>query len=272
MARYQLRGKTALVTGASSGIGRELARGLAARGADVMVAALPAEAGALDDLAAELRREHGVEAWPLTVDLAQKDGPRQLHAQAAAIRPELDVLVNNAGVISYGPFHQTPLEKNELLLHVNARAYMATMALFLPRMARRGQGRVLNVCSASAFQPTPHHAVYGATKAFVLMLSEGARQELAGSGVKVCALCPSYVDTPLLRGEGFPKKLRWYAIGGLASPESIAEAGLRTIEKGRAVFIPGIQNKLVHLLMPRLLPRRLLPLISTVALKGSDRA
>ncbi len=270
MARYDLKAKTALVTGAGSGIGKEIARALAAKGANVIAAALPAEAGALDELAAELSKNHGVSVWPLTGDLSAPEGPRELYNQVGGITPRLDILVNNAGVISYGFFDQAPLEKSELMLAVNARAYMALMALFLPQMKAAGQGRVLNVCSASAFQPTPHHTVYGATKAFVQMLSEGVRQELSGTGVKVCTLNPSYVNTPLLKGEGFPQKLRWYSIGGLADPACIGSAAVRTIEKGKAVHIPGLQNKFVHLFLPRLTPRRLMPLISIIALKGSE--
>lgn len=270
MARYDLKAKTALITGAGSGIGKEITRALAAKGANVIVMALPAEAGALGDLAAELRQKHGVEAWPLTGDLSKPEGPRELYNQVGGITPHLDILVNNAGVISYGYFAETSLEKCELQVDVNARAYMAMMALFIPQMKAAGTGRVLNVCSASAFQPTPHHTVYGATKAFVQMLSEGVRQELSGSGVKVCTLNPSYVNTPLLKGEGFPQKLRWYSIGGLADPASIARAAVRAIEKGKAVYVPGPQNKFVHLFLPRLMPRRLMPLISIIALKGSE--
>ena len=156
MARYDLKAKTALVTGAGSGIGKdEIARALAAKGANVIAAALPAEAGALDELAAELGQNHGVSVWPLTGDLSAPEGPRELYNQVGGITPRLDILVNNAGVISYGFFAETPLEKNELLLNVNIRAYMALMALFVPQMKAAGQGRVLNVCSASAFQPTP---------------------------------------------------------------------------------------------------------------------
>lgn len=270
MARYDLKAKTALVTGAGSGIGREIARALAAKGANVIAMALPAEAGVLEALAAELNQNHGVEAWPLTGDLSTPEGPRELYKQVGGITPRLDILVNNAGVLFYGFFDETELAKSEMILQVNAQAYMALMALFLPQMKAAGTGRVLNVCSASAFQPTPHHTVYGATKAFVQMLSEGVRQELSGTGVKVCTLNPSYVNTPLLKGEDMPGKLRWYSIGGLADPASIAQAAARTIEKGKAVNIPGLQNKIVHLLLPRIMPRRLMPLISIIALKGSD--
>jgi short-subunit dehydrogenase len=241
---------------------------LAKRGARLALGALPAEAGILDAFAAELTRDFGVVVRLFPVDLSEPDGPHRLYQAVRADIGDLDILVNNAGVIVYGDFHRQSWEKLDRLLAVNLRAYTRLMHLALPDMTARGRGWILNVVSASAFSPTPHHALYGATKAAVQALSDAVRMEIRGSGVGITTLNPAYVDTPLLKGEGFPKKLPWYRLSGLANAAWVAEKGLDAMEKGRALCTPGLRNYLSIAVLPRFTPRFLLHEIAYRVLKG----
>lgn len=267
MGTYRLTGKYVLITGASSGIGKALSRCFAAEGAHCVLNALPSEADALGEWSAELCGRYGVQTWAIPVDLSEPQGPRRLYEATTTRVPHLDILVNNAGIMVYGLFHEIPVERMDKLMQVNSRAYLWLMRLVLPDMIRRGQGRILNVSSVSAFQPTAHHAVYGASKSFVQNLSEAVRQDLRGTGIVVCTLNPSYTDTPMLHAADFPKKLRWYAVSGLSDPDRIAEKGVQALIKGKPVYIPGLRNRIVHSLVPRLFSRRLAGYISYQALK-----
>lgn len=264
---YSVKDKFVLVTGASSGIGREMARCLAEQGAHCVLGALPHEEQVLRGWCSEIQNRFRVHAWPVPIDLGQDGGPVRLHARVTELVPHLDVLVNNAGIMAYGNFHETPLEKHLDLVNVNARAYMSLMRLFLPQMIERGQGRILNVSSAGAFQPTPHHSVYGATKVFVQNLSEAVSQEVKGTGVKICTFNPSYTDTPLLKGDDFPRKLWWYQVSGMSDPATIAEQAVEAIKRGQPVYIPGWRNRVIHGLLPRFLPRKALNFVSYHVLK-----
>ncbi|MFH1138082.1 MAG: SDR family oxidoreductase [Pseudomonadota bacterium] len=268
MKQFDLRGRYCLVTGAASGIGLELARALAGEGAHLVLVDLPGARERLESLAEELRRGRGVEAAVITRDLALDDGPREVYEQARALNVPVDVLVNNAGLMAYGLFHDIPLEKSERLVKVNVTAYLALMRLFLPDMIARGRGRVLNVCSVAAFQATAFHAVYGAAKAFVQSLSEGVREELRGTGVVLSTLNPAYTNTPMLQSEGFPKKLWWYSISGLGSPQEAARAGVKVLKTGKSYYIPGKKHWVVHVLAPRLFPRRIISGLSYYVLRS----
>ena len=268
MGGYSLKDKYVLVTGASSGIGKEMSRAFAAEGAHCVLGALPSEMEMIGVRAAELRRDFGVKTWTAPFDLSEKYGPEQVYGRVLSAVPHLDVLVNNAGMMIYGNFHETDAERLERLFLVNARAYMVLMRLFLPHMVARRQGTILNISSVSAFQPCAHHALYGATKAFIQSLSEAIARELQGTGVRVCTLNPSYTDTPMLKGDDFPKKLWWYYISGLSNPAAIARHGVRAVKRGKMMYVPGIRNRIIHLLLPRLLPKRLAGFISYFVLQS----
>ncbi|MBN1534344.1 MAG: SDR family NAD(P)-dependent oxidoreductase [Spirochaetes bacterium] len=269
MKQYDVRGKRVLITGASSGIGQQLSHCFAREGAVLFLGCHPGEKRVLADWAGELRACYGSTVSIFPVDLSTKSGPDRLYRQVVKRAKRLDVLVNNAGLMAYGNFHEIPMERQEVMLMVNLRAYSRLMHRALADMMSRGEGRILNVSSVSAFQPTAHHAVYGAAKAFIQSLSEAVDTEIAGSGVVVCTLNPSYTDTPLLRGEGFPRRIRWYRISGLNSPERIAEKGFRAFRRGRRIYIPGLRNALIHSFLPRILPRRLSNAIAYFVLKGA---
>jgi short-subunit dehydrogenase len=267
MKTYDIAGKAVLITGASSGIGKALSSCFAEEGARLFLGCHPSEKAALESWMKELRAHFGVLARGFPIDLAADGAPERLYRAVVKNSGRLDVLVNNAGVMAYGNFHELDLERQRRILRVNAEAYLELMHLALRDMTAAGAGRVLNVGSVSAFQPSAHHAVYGATKAFVQGLSEAVNQELRGTGVTVCTLCPSYTDTPLLKGEGFPKRLLWYSVSGLADPETIARKGVRAFKRGKPVYIPGLRNWFIHAVLQRFVPRRLAGALSRRVLK-----
>lgn len=256
MGCYSLKDRHVLITGASSGIGKELSRCFAEEGAHCVLAALPSEEETLLEWVAEIRERFGVKAWPVLVDLAEDDGPERVSESVGRLVPHLDVLVNNAGVLTYGSFHEVSLARSDNLVLVNVRAYMCLMRLFLPDMISRGEGRILNVSSAAALRATAHIAVYGATKAFVQSLSEAVRQEVKGSGVVVCTLNPNFTATSMLRGHDFPEKLWAYLIAGVSDPATIARKGVNALKRGKSLYMPGLRNRLLMGVGPRILPRR----------------
>lgn len=246
---------TAVVTGASEGIGRELARALAAEGHDLVLVARSPDR--LQALASELTADHGISARVLAADLRSEGAPQAVERAVgkAGGRP-VDTLVNSAGLGTFGPFAETPLERSLDLVRLNVTALTALTGLFLPAMLERGRGRILNVASTAAFQPGPWMAVYYATKAYVLHFSEAIAEELHDTGVTVTTLCPGPTRTE------FQERARMENSGllrgwGMMDAASVARAAVRGTLKGRRIVVPGVLNRL-GLLGPRLLPRRLL--------------
>lgn len=263
-----LNDKTVLITGASSGIGRELARCFAMEGARLIMTSLPAEKEVLGNWAATLRKQYRIQVDTLTEDLSHAGGPENLYRRATQITTAIDVLVNNAGIMAFGVFHELSLESQEKLVAVNLRAYMALMRLFLPEMIRRGDGTIFNVSSVSAFVPTPRHSVYGATKAFVQSLSEAVHEEVNSTGVRIFTLNPGYSDTPLLRGQGFPEKLRFYRFGGKSDPAVIARKGVTAFKNGKQVYIPERRLWFLFMVLNRFAPRRLISRMSNLMVRA----
>jgi hypothetical protein len=269
MSAIALKDKKVLITGASSGIGRELARCFAMEKAHLIIASLPSEKKTLEAWAQTLRREYGVQIQALVEDLAPSDGPEKLYRQVTALHSGIDVLVNNAGIMAFGLFHQLSLESQERIVAVNLRAYMLLMRLFLPDMIRAGTGSIFNVSSVSAFVPTPRHAVYGATKAFIQSLSEAVQEEIKGTGVRTFTLNPGYTDTPLLRVQGFPEKLRFYSFGGKSAPTVIARKGVDAFKRGKRVYIPGVHLWFLFMVLNRFAPRQWINRISELMVKAA---
>lgn len=223
---------TALVTGASSGIGLELVRLLAADGHDVVCVAR--SAARLDELVAELGG-----ARALVADLADPDAA----AKVASEVPEVDVLVNNAGIGDYGPFAEADTAKTIGMIQLNVTSLTELTRAYLPGMLERGQGRVLNVASTAAFQPGPLMATYYATKAYVLSFSEAVAEEVRGTGVTVTALCPGPTASGFQAGaEMEASKL----VKGRSLPTAaeVAAFGHRAMLGGKVVAVPGVKNKL----------------------------
>ncbi len=249
--------KTALVTGASSGIGAELARIHAEHGGDLVVVARRRER--LDEIKTELEKTHGITVHVLAKDLTQADAPRRIHDELQAQGIAIDYLINNAGFGHLGFFHEQEWARNEAMIQLNILALSALTRILLPAMIERRSGRILNVASMAGFVPGPRHAVYYASKAYVISLSEALANELAGTGVTVTVLCPGPVDTEFTR-QAEMKGVR--LLERMASARSVAEAGYNAMLKGKTVIVPGLFSKItIHGLL-RLSPRWLTTSIS----------
>lgn len=242
--------QTALVTGASSGIGRELARGLARRGHTVILVA-PVESE-LQALAREFRAESDANVHVFAVDLRSPGAADEIASHLARAGLSVDILVNNAGLGYRGNFWEIPPEDDLEMIRVNVEAPVALTKRLLPFMLARGHGRILNTASIAGFEPGPLLAVYHATKAFVLSWSEALATELQGQHVTVTALCPGPVDTDF-----FPKahmeQTRAFQQGNVMGPHEVAEAGLEALLRGERLVVPGAVNK-VSVFSRRLLP------------------
>jgi short-subunit dehydrogenase len=248
--------ETVLVTGASSGIGLELAKCFAAEGSRLVLVAR--NASALEKLAGELRRDYKVEATVLTADLSLPETPGKMFAELNGRGIVVDILVNNAGFGAHGLFSELPLQRQLEMIQVNVAALTELTGLFLPGMVERHLGGVLNVASVAGFVPGPGMVVYYATKAFVLSFSEALAGELAGTGVKVMALCPGPTETNFGK-VAHVNDARLMRVARMSARE-VALEGHRAFRGGRAVVVSGLRNRLLVLLVrltPRLLVRKI---------------
>jgi len=232
---------TALVTGASSGIGEALARCFARGGHDLVLVARSGDK--LMALAKSLEGEFGVRVAVLPADLSRPGAAGMLAASLRRRRIVIDVLVNNAGVLEHGSFVKTPAQRHQQLIDLNVSALTAMLAQFVPPMVERGHGRILNVASIAAFQPVPSLATYAATKAYVLSLTESLAEELRGRGVSATALCPGITDTPMVttakvQSPGLAR-LPGLLIGDV---EAVAAEGYRACMDGEVIRVPGVFN------------------------------
>jgi hypothetical protein len=237
-------GMTALVTGASSGIGEAIARALAKAGMNLVLVARSQVA--LQALALELSQSHGIRAVPLTVDLRQSGCGQRLRRQLQAIGMDaIDVLVNNAGFGTYGPFEGICPETEQDEIAVNVSSIVDLTHAFLPGMLSRHQGAVLNLASTASFQPGPYMAVYAASKAFVLSFSEALWAEYRERGVHVVALCPGAVDTPFIDRLGDVSIRQTSIFSSLHSADKIAQEALIALRDAAPSRIVGIKNWLM---------------------------
>jgi uncharacterized protein len=256
MIHYQ--GQWAVVTGASSGFGRGLAAQLANRGMSLVLAGR--DKVRLDETAGQIAPAM-VET--VVADLSSRSGVSTL-LDHVADRP-VEVLINNAGFGSYGPFAEADQDREADEMAVDVSAVVALARAFLPGMLGRGSGGILNVASTIAFQPAPYQAVYGASKAFVLSLSQALWAEARPAGVTVTALCPGPTRTGFV-GELGSDAGRTAIYSRLGDPEPVIEAGLRGLKRGRAVVVPGLRNKLI-VASGRFTPRESLTRISARLLR-----
>ncbi len=251
------KGKTALVTGASGGIGYELARRFAQERYNLVLVARGG--GKLNEIAADFSKKYGVEVRVIAKDLSLAGAPEEIFSQLEGESVKVDVLVNNAGFTVFGKFTETSLQDELQLLQVNIVALTHLTKLFLPGMVERGWGRVLNLASTAAFQPGPLMAVYYASKAYVLFFSEAIATELEGTGVTVTALCPGPTETGFQK-RGNMEDSKLVAGRKIMDARTVARAGYRALMRGQAVIIPGPRNILFAeaiRFMPRSLARRI---------------
>lgn len=243
------QGSTALVTGASKGLGTAYAIELARRGANLVLVARSRDA--LDALAARLRDAHGVRVDVIPVDLADPESPARIVAELGERGLEVDLLLNNAGLGTVGPFFDRPLEQHLFSVDVNINGLLALTHRLGARMLARGRGGIINVSSTAAFQPMPYQSSYAATKSFVLSFSEALAAELRGSGVTVMAAHPGAIATGFFDGTTATIDPR-----AADTPERIATRTLDDFAKGKHVSYPGRSFNRVITWVSRPLPRR----------------
>lgn len=263
----QQRRPLALITGASSGIGLELARLHAARGGDLVVVARRRER--LEALAAELASAHGVQVHAVPLDLSKPESAAQVSAEVDARRLEVDYLINNAGFGGHGYFHERDWSSDRAMITVNVLTLTELTRWLLPGMLRRGSGRILNVASVAGFVPGPFQAVYYATKAYVISLTQALASELAGTGVTATVLCPGVTDTEFARVADV-EEVRAFT-GPVADPVSVASYGYEAMLAGKVIAVPGLGNKVAAHIVPRILPRRMVTRLSRARMEKDSR-
>ncbi|MGB8221266.1 MAG: SDR family oxidoreductase [Polyangiales bacterium] len=250
------RREIALVTGASMGIGKELARIFAADGRDLVLVARSEDK--LRSLADELESAHGITAHVLPADLTDPSAPSTIFASLESKGLALDYLVNNAGFGATGAFAELALELQMNMLQVNIDALVALTHLALQGMLARRKGRILNIASTAGFQPGPDMAIYYATKAFVIMFSEGIAEEVKDAGVTVTAHCPGATATNFADTAGNAKSILFKL--GAAPADKVAKHAYRSMMKGKVLAIEGLINWLTAFsvrLSPRALVRKI---------------
>src|SRR5215510_6158039 len=246
------RGETVLITGASSGIGRELARQFAGDGADLVLVARSEDR--LRELAGELAADYGVTAQVLHADLARPGSPDLIMQTLAQRHIDVDVLVNNAGFGARGPVAGIGVGRQLDMVEANVAALTRLTALLLPAMLQRRRGGILNVASTAAFQPGPNSAVYYATKAYVLSFTEALAEEVRGSGVRVSCLAPGPTDTGFAARAGM-QGTRLFRRGAMNAGR-VARAGHDGLRRGKTLVVPGVRNRALAFSV-RLSPRAL---------------
>jgi uncharacterized protein len=232
--------ETVLITGASSGIGLELAKLFAADKSNLVLVARNKDA--MEKLAEELRRDYGVEVEVLPKDLANHSSPQAIYDHLSADGIMVDVVVNNAGFGAVGAFAALPTQLQMDMIQVNVTALTHLTRLFLPGMIERGRGGILNVGSTAGFQPGPNMAVYFATKAFVLSFTEALAEELVGRNIKVSCLAPGPTETGFAAVAHEEDTLLFRL--GLMDVKSVALAGYRGFRSGKVLVVPGSRNKI----------------------------
>ncbi|MEU7728026.1 SDR family oxidoreductase [Streptomyces sp. NPDC040724] len=257
------RGTTALITGASAGLGVEFARQWAERGADVALVARRVDR--LEELAADLERRYGIKARPIAADLARPGAAAALRAELDALGIPVHTLINNAGFGSHGPFAAEDPARISEMIQLNVLAVTELTREFLPALTADGRGALVTVASAAAYQPTPAMAVYGATKAFVLNFTEAVAYETRTSSLRVLAVSPGPVRTEFFDVVGS----RDAAVGRMATPEQVVTAARRALDRGKtpASIVVGLGNRL-SATASALAPRRLALTVAGRALKA----
>jgi short-subunit dehydrogenase len=246
---FTYQGKTALITGASSGIGRAFAHALARRGMSVVLVARSEER--LRALATELSGRHGIRSEVIPVDLSQEDAIRQIQLEVQQRGLVIDLLVNNAGFATNGYFETLSPERDHDQVMVDVTAVVDLTHAFVPALLERSPGAaIINVASTAGFQPLPYMAVYGASKVFVLSFSQALAEEYRTRGLRVLALCPGATETAFFDVAGEAA-----SFGRRRTPEQVVATGLRALERGRSVVIDGFFNTLAAQLI-RFFPRR----------------
>jgi len=252
--------RRALVTGASTGLGAVFATALARQQYDLTIVARSRER--LEALAERLRQSHAIAVEVVVADLTQASALHTVEEHMAGDQ-RLELLVNNAGFGTTGPFATLDPDREETEICLNIMALVRLTRAALPGMITRGHGAIINVSSLAAFVPGPYDATYGATKAFVNSFTEALHEELRGTGVRVQALCPGFTHTEFQQRAGIDVS-RIPAFAWM-TPEAVVEASLAALQRGQVVCVPGLVNRLLAMLIgvaPRRLVRRVTGLLA----------
>jgi uncharacterized protein len=245
--------KTALVTGASSGIGEAFARELASRKTDLVLVAR--SQNKLEQLATELVTEYQIKTEVIVQDLSQANAGKLLFDKIGVKGLTIDLLINNAGFGDYGKFCDRPLAKQIAMVQLNITVLLELTGLFLPQMKQRGSGGIINISSIAAFQPLPYMSVYAATKAFVLNFTEALWAENKDSGVKILALCPGPTESEFFKRADFPDSFGGGNSGSMVPSEEVVKDALKALAKNQSTIVTGgIGNQLIAN-VPRFVPR-----------------
>ncbi|MBZ5624335.1 MAG: SDR family oxidoreductase [Acidobacteriia bacterium] len=258
------RGKWALVSGASSGIGEAFAEELAAGGAHLVLTARRRQR--LTKLRRKLRSAHGVEIEVLAADLAESGAPQEIFAFTEKRGITVDLLVNNAGVGSYGEFRSSNVECELGIVQVNCSAVVHLTRLYLPGMVERRLGDILIVSSTAAYQAVPYMATYAASKAFDLLFAEALAREVERYGIRVCALCPGPTASEFQKAAGVPDEI----VVNVEPADHVARVGLRALAAGEHSVISGFTNW-VGVEVQRIAPRRLVTSAAEILFRPRQR-
>lgn len=254
---------TALITGASSGIGYEISRILAAQGHDLVLVARREQN--LTHLALFLEKEHNIKATVIAADLTDTNAATAVYQRLENDNIPIDILVNNAGAGYWGSFTQQPSQNDEHMILLNIMALTQLTKLISQGMVKRGLGKILNVASAASFVPGPYMSVYYASKAYVLSFSEGIRCELKGTGVSVTTFCPGPVSSEFHPRAGTSNIFLMRRAPIMGSAQA-ARSAVKAMQKRKAIEVPGLMNTLVTIL-PRFFPRSWVNLITKLVLR-----
>ncbi|MGL4608937.1 MAG: SDR family NAD(P)-dependent oxidoreductase [Trueperaceae bacterium] len=247
---FEYANKTALITGASSGIGYAFALELAKRGCQLILVARSRDK--LESLAEMLKQNHGANVQVIVQDLSVEGAAQVVFAQVQHANKHVHLLINNAGFGADGQFEKTSFETQHAMTLLNVTALSDLTHLFLPAMLGRGSGGIINVASIISFSPFPYMSIYAATKAFVLSFTQGLWVENRKRGVHILALCPGNTATGFFANMGVPEK----EVGKMDSPEDVVKQALKALEKNRSYVITNVGFKIMARVV-RFIPREL---------------
>ena len=256
--------KTALITGASSGIGLEFAKLLASKGIDLVLVARSSDK--LNKIRTDLEQQFRIKVKIIIQDLALKDAPQKIYDEILSANMNIDFLINNAGIGELGNFTETDWKKEEQMINLNVMALVHLTKLFLKEMVKRRSGKILNISSTAAFQPGPGMSVYFASKSFVLHFSEAINYEVKKTGVTVTALCPGPTDSDF-KEDANMQDSRLFKNKKVATATEVAEFGYREMMKGKSVAVHGIKNYLLAI-SNRFAPRNM---VTAIAAKFQEK-
>ena len=255
-------GKTALVTGASSGIGESITRQLAEKHCNLILVARREDK--LNTLKQELETQFNITVTTISHDLATLEAGKSLYKKTQALDLDVDILVNNAGYAKHGPLHSTPLDTHTDMMHLLTTTLTELTYLYSEDMKQLGGGYILLVASIAGFMPIPQFATYAASKAFVLSLGESLNKELSEFNINVTTLCPGGTATEFMDVSG--QNITGFRRHAIMTSDAVAHAGLRAVAKGRAVIVPGLLYKF-SMAGLRAVPRGLQAMIGEAATK-----